>query len=316
MGDIPNTACLSNQEVFHTCFFLLWLAFTIFAWSVLLGHAGSGIPRNHLGRRPMGKGLFSYLFHHITTGVGVKGYDSSLGSFSPPVRMLFHFGFLVTFYALGLAAWDMLTSLDSFQLFKICIRSDQSTNHSGWNAFDAPFNSYYFLIFVTVYLSTWGVYTKFSKGVSHPGGPRAQKIRRSPKWESKLTQHDMKSVSSIQWKCDVSHRSHAITNEKFHVDELLNGKSRKQVFAAVNASEVGKKGDPILLGLSGEPDGRQIWSWTNLSNEEKVESEVNEDFVLEMALGGRKRGFNPQDNPNRYVKILFHCLPVLLLHMD
>ena len=74
--------------------------------TLLLGHQMSKRPLRQLGNRPMGHELWGWLIHFITDGVGIWGYDSSLGCWSPPIRLLLHLslgGILCSFF--GFHAW-------------------------------------------------------------------------------------------------------------------------------------------------------------------------------------------------------------------
>lgn len=65
-------------------------ALTLFLLTLTCGHFMSSQPLDQLGKRPMGTGLFTYLNHHIMDGVGIWGFDCSLGAWSPPLRLGFH----------------------------------------------------------------------------------------------------------------------------------------------------------------------------------------------------------------------------------
>lgn len=60
----------------------------LLAATLLLGQSWSRIPLSQLGKRPMGRELWGWLFH--SAGTGVWGYDSSLGCWSPPIRLMIH----------------------------------------------------------------------------------------------------------------------------------------------------------------------------------------------------------------------------------
>lgn len=127
------------------------------------------------------------------------------------------------------------------------------------------------LVATTSYLLFQFIIHHLLPGVSHPGGPREHKIQRVPKWEN--TFHDPPSIISKKWRAVVAKESHDVTQARY-------------------------KGTKAQL--TGEPSGRQMW--TNAAKKEgKVGGghKVDEKLVMELALGGRKPGFNPSTNPNR-----------------
>ena len=66
-----------------------------------LGHQVSKTPLRQLGRRPVGRELWGWLTHFSSDGVGIWGYDSSLGCWSPPIRLILHAslaGFLYSYF--------------------------------------------------------------------------------------------------------------------------------------------------------------------------------------------------------------------------
>lgn len=67
--------------------------------TLFLGHHVSRTPIKQLGQRPMGRELWGWLLHFASDGVGIWGYDSSLGCWSPPIRLLLHASFAGILYA-------------------------------------------------------------------------------------------------------------------------------------------------------------------------------------------------------------------------
>jgi hypothetical protein len=72
----------------------------LFIATLFLGHQVSKTPLRQLGQRPMGCDLWGWLVHFASDGVGIWGYDSSLGCWSPPVRLLLHASFAGILHAL------------------------------------------------------------------------------------------------------------------------------------------------------------------------------------------------------------------------
>lgn len=58
--------------------------------TLCLGHQVSKTPLRQLGRRPVGRELWGWLIHFVFDGVGIWGYDSSLGCWSAPIRLILH----------------------------------------------------------------------------------------------------------------------------------------------------------------------------------------------------------------------------------
>jgi hypothetical protein len=66
---------------------------------LMLGHLSSKTPLERLGHRPMGRELWSWLLSFIKGDTGIWGYDSSLGAWSPPMRLALHASFIGIIYA-------------------------------------------------------------------------------------------------------------------------------------------------------------------------------------------------------------------------
>lgn len=124
---------------------------------------------------------------------------------------------------------------------------------------------------ISTYLYVFYLCHSLFPGVSQPGGPRPHRIARKPQWPDKL--HKLPDDTSLQHV--VAHDAHAAT---------------LTTFAGTSAA------------LTGEPAGRDIWTKSN-----KKQPRVDERLVQELASGGRQPGFNPHDNPNRYVPAQLHC---------
>ena len=88
--------------------------------------------------------------------------------------------------------------------------------------------------------------------VSHPGAAREHKIRRVPKWEEKCTELDI--IQQKQWRCVVAEESHAIT-----VLQHCQGVVKQEEEEDVSINHL----------ISGEPAGRQIWTYTGAKQGEK-----------------------------------------------
>ena len=262
------------------------LAVGTFCAAALVGHIASNKPLSQNGKRPMGKGVLTYFLNHVTSGTGVKGYDSILGAFSPPLHIMFHLALSLLFYSAGIS----LLAINP----RIHTKIENSIYQCETHIFP---NSAYFPIYLVIYVFLCFLVGKFSRGVSHPGGPRKHRIRRSPKWNDKITyidQCDDSHMDGIKWHCDVSTQSHAATAKRF-----IDANPKPAVAAVSSTSRTGMKGETITLGLTGEADGRDTWSWTKSSFDEKETSKIDENLVQTMALGGRPKGFNPSVNPNR-----------------
>lgn len=222
-------------------------ALALFLLTLTCGHFMSSQPLDQLGKRPMGTGLFTYLYHHIMDGVGIWGYDCSLGAWSPPLRLGFHISFLWFLWAV----YIRLTSNECVTMLTMAVCG---------------------VTVVQLYLMFFFIYFHMRPNVSHPGGPRAHKIQRMPKWDDRITTASAKIAQS--WRCAVDQDSHHVTEERFQ----------------------GTTGT-----LSGEPAGRQMWT---RGESKKRNRRVDERLVQEMASGGRPDGFNPSVNPNRCVHFL------------
>ena len=164
-------------------------ALTLLILTVSFGHLCQGKPLDQLGQRPMGTGLWTYLYNQVNDGVGMWGYDSSLGAWSPLIRVSVHFSVMFGLWAVSLF---FLGGGDE------CISSSTMTLCG---------------IIVSIgYLTFFYIYFHCMPNVSHPGGPRAHKIQRKPHWNDVTT-----PVPSIaqQWRCAVAEDSHRVTEAQF-----------------------------------------------------------------------------------------------------
>ena len=296
----------------------------------------SGRPLSHLGLRPMGRGLGSYLSGYLLfQRVGVRGYDSSLGSHPPPLRVLFHL-------AAYLALWaGMVYASAVLDLYEVWTGAGAAGlggfGYCGtWSPLLSLFSSSVLadgILVAAVYFGGILLIHSLLPGVSHPGGPRAHRIRRQPRWDDR-TSHAAGGASEyaaggddgdeVEWRCAVAEDSHGVTLRRF-------------------GTGGGGGADSVARGLTGEPAGRQMWTWTfstsrarggrkrfDLDLDELRGSLIGaaqdavavfspkkgakggesgstpgrrrtdrEEIIAEMANGGRPRGFNPSKNPNR-----------------
>jgi len=240
----------------------------IFALGCLFGHVGSGLPSANLGIRPRRSSWFRYLSNHLGFGVGVKGYDSSLGAYSPTIRLLYHVAFILFFWSiLILFRLTFKAFLGAVFDTEVCPNVDMA-NIVGQVQDTGLFS---LICYCLGFFLNW----IFSKGVSNPGPSRAHKIQRVPRWNSRVTFAE--GDEGVRWHCAVSEESHKITHERFkNVEKVMTAR------------------------LTGEAYGRQVWSWneTGCFEDESKSSFVDEKIVEKMAYGGRERGFDPSKNPN------------------
>lgn len=323
MATPSDDGCASSSlmSILPLSLTLIATATTLLILACTMTHVLSGSPLSQLGMRPAGRGLWSYLAGQLSParppgGIrGTWGYDSSLGSHSPAARVLFHIcAYCVTWAALlvGPAAFSAVlavvnpsASSEQQQQQEQCIAgADLLTITSPSVLSDGIFAA-------AVYFGGLFLYHMVTPGVSHPGGPREHKIRRMPQWDdiTSNADQDVAAKSGVEWRCAVADDSHNVTLERFGVagSDSRNGAAGSQ--------------DEIKLGMTGEPSGRQMWTWssarkgnaaadgsaggslrqllTPTRGKKKAAAAVDEDVVQEMACGGRSPGFNPSVNPNR-----------------
>jgi hypothetical protein len=236
-------------------------AFVILLISLVTAHFLTPHPVNKIGKRPLGRGIWTYLSSQLfSSHSGVYGYDSSLGALNPVLRILVHVAGVVFLQALLLRKFSLL--LNQVDIF---------SNHNFTSGFFA----------LSLYLFSFWAYDKVTYGVSHPGGPREHKIRRMPKWSDVTTSID-DVIGDKAWKCAVAQNSHRVTLERF-------GLGSKDGENGMKCNEV---------GMSGEPAGRQMWAVS--TSKEFEGSPITEDqkaLIRTIAKCGRE-GFNPSKNPN------------------
>ena len=162
--------------------------------TLLFGHVTSGIPLDELGQRPMGNGLWEWLVHQVSHGVGIWGYDSSLGAWSPLVRVSIHFSFLFGLWALAILVFVGMEETAA------CLSS--------------YFISMVGIVVSIFYLTFFYIYFHWFPNVSHPGGPRASKIQRQAQWDNKETAVPPPEIVK-HWHCAVAEASHEITEDMF-----------------------------------------------------------------------------------------------------
>lgn len=196
------------------------------------------------------------MFGYYKDGVGVWGYDPILGAFTPPLRLRFHVVVIMSLWSLMIHFWTVALIPDQ------CVVSlgvPMSVFQSGTLA-------------LAIYICLQCIIYYFLPAVSDPGGARAHKIQRIPKWDDTTT--TLPEFAMKKWRCTVADESHQVSKNKFE------GTKAK---------------------ITGEPSGRQMWTNAEpISKDTSKKSKVDENLVQEMASGGRKfPGFNPASNPNR-----------------
>ena len=236
-------------------------AFAILIVSLLTAHFLTPHPVRKIGKRPLGRGIWTYLSSQLFSPyTGVYGYDSSLGSFNPVFRILIHTSGIFFLQAIILTKFSLLhDQADIFQNYNVTSR----------------------FIALALYLISFWAYGKATLGVSHPGGPREHKIRRMPKWSDVRTTVD-DVIGDKAWKCFVSQNSHRVTLERF-------GLSPKDGENGLKCND---------LGMSGEPAGRQMWAISKTKElQGRPMTEDQKALIRKIARCGRE-GFNPSKNPN------------------
>lgn len=164
----------------------------LFFVSLATAHTISSYPVSKLGKRPLGKGLWTYLISQLfSSTAGIWGFDSSLGSFCPIWRLSFHVSAIMLIYSGAL----MVSSEDQMKIG---------------------------LFTAGTYAGIFFVIDKFALGVSHPGGPRDHKTRRMPKWndeKSSIDNHLMSDAGDVKWRCAVAQDSHRATLSAFGLEK-------------------------------------------------------------------------------------------------
>jgi len=209
-------------------------AVCVFTLSLLTAHLLSTYPLSKLGKRPIGKGLYTYLYSQLFSSyTGCWGYDSSLGSFAPFWRLMFHICTIMVFYAVVLYM-NMSSSNSNVQNLKVGLRV------------------------TLVYTLAFFFYGKFSKGVSDPGGPREHKIPRMPKWNNVQVSIPK---NCQKWRCAVAQDSHRVTLKRFNLDPKSHGED------GINSGDIGMHGEPFGRQMwTTEPNPID---WSHVSEEQR-----------------------------------------------
>jgi hypothetical protein len=206
-------------------------ALALFLLTLTFGHFASSKPLDQLGQRPMGTGLFTYLHHHLMDGVGIWGYDSSLGAWSPPIRLGFHVSCIWTLWALyiRLSSGECVTMLTT----AVCG-----------------------VTVAQLYIMFFYIYFHLMPNVSHPGGPRAHKIQRLPHWDDNTTSSPRIAQS---WRCAVDQDSHRVTEKRFEgTAGSLSGEPAGRQMWTRGEHTTKKRVDEKLvqeMASGGRPDG-------------------------------------------------------------
>lgn len=185
----------------------------LFLLSIVTAHGLTSYPIHKLGKRPMGKGIWTYLSSQLFSSTsGIWGYDNSLGCFCPIWRLSFHISSILVLYSiLSSVAW--------------------SDEHA-WNLG---------IVTAICYAAIFFILDKVTLGVSHPGGPREHKIRRMPQWDDKKSLVDDMLVSSDgkeKWRCAVATDSHRATLSSF-------GLQAKDGENGIKSDAIGMTGEPF-----------------------------------------------------------------------
>lgn len=185
----------------------------LFLLSLITAHGVTPYPIHKLGKRPMGKGIWTYLRSQLFTSTnGIWGYDNSLGCFCPIWRLSFHMCFILVLYSILLSV-----NLYEDDFWKLGI------------------------VTVIFYAGIFIIVEKVTLGVSHPGGPREHKIRRMPQWEDSKSSIDDMLVSldgKKKWRCAVATDSHRATLSSF-------GLQAKDGENGMKSDELGMTGEPF-----------------------------------------------------------------------
>ena len=206
-------------------------ALSLFLLTLTFGHFASYKPLDQLGRRPMGTGLFTYLYHHLMDGVGIWGYDSSLGAWSPPIRLGFHVSCVLSLWALyiRLSSGECVTMLTT----AVCG-----------------------VTVAQLYLVFFYIYFHLMPNVSHPGGPRAHKIQRMPHWDDRTTSSPRIAQSCF---CAVDQDSHRATEKRFEgtAGSLSGEPAGRQIWTQGEQTTKNRVDEKLVQDMAsgGRPDG-------------------------------------------------------------
>ena len=273
----------------------------IILFGVVLGHAGSNLPRKAIGVRPgTALPLWRKVIIHLCSNIGVKGYDNVLGSYSPPIVCSFYFAVFVFI-------WLIVLVIQCFAMHAT------KTNYyqQGQEINDIIQNSGMISLMACVIGAV--IYNKLNvRGVSYPGDERRghKALTRKAQFQSRDISLDKENR---YWHCVVAEESHTISHTKFNcVEELPEDEETKQdlhcyisdkresVQVSVNKNVVTshESSKRVYKGLSGESFGRQIWISAATPTHSRTTKE-DENTIFYYANGGKSyQGFNPATNPN------------------
>ena len=188
-------------------------ALGLFILSLCTAHILTPYPISKLGKRPLGRGLWGYLYGQLfTSHAGIWGYDTSLGSFCPIWRLSFHISAIMLIFS---------------GVLLICSGSESPVELA--------------LLTSVCYGGAFFIFGKMSRGVSDPGGPREHKIRRMPQWNDENTTVDNQLISpgsDEKWRCAVASDSHRATLSKF-------GLGAQDGENGIKTGSVGMSGEPF-----------------------------------------------------------------------
>ncbi len=158
-------------------------AVALIVTSLCTAHFLTPLSIEKLGKRPLGKGLWTYLYSQLfSSTAGTWGYDSSLGCFSPIWRVSFHISAILLVYSL--VPFFPEDKCNCMSLFMV----------------SSAYSAFFFVI------------GKVCEGVSDPGGPREHKIRRMPRWDDVNSYFTSEICDSdTKWRCAVASDSHRAT---------------------------------------------------------------------------------------------------------
>ena len=176
--------------------------FGVLIGTLVVGNGLSGKPVSQLGQRPRGTGLLSWFWNSISTGVGIYGYDSSLGCWSPAVRVMIHL--------------CIMGMISGFAMALLNGEDDLVVIISGVCAF---------------YLGSLYWIHNVLPNVSHPGGPRQHKIQRIPKFPDSVS-----TAPSDGWRCAVAQDSHEVTTSLIPQGKMTGEPFGRQIWTTSAAA--------------------------------------------------------------------------------
>ena len=270
-------------------FVLVIYALLLTGTTLLLASSAKNLEQ--LGLRPHGRNLWEWWWSYnvdLKNGPsGIPGYDPILGSFDPSSRNAFHVASMLGLWGIALQIGSLFDeNVDTEPKMNVCEGFVEDILPGG----ALVVGLYGFVVgFIVNYLMP---------GVSKPGGPRPHKIPRSPEWKkgnTALSEDDLKG-----WTFLTAKESHEATLKQFDSETLLTGEEAgRQTWFKLQRDM-----NPV-----GSPSKRRSVTgyFTTLLSPSKMSrsgpgveaSEVDEELVQTMALGGREKpGFEPSVNPN------------------